>query len=138
MTGRRFVLAFGMVATIGLAALLADSFAQEAAPSESAPSDPAAKRVDDDSGRLPPGYSAIVKKSQRTEIYAIQDRYQKQIEDVHKQIALLEQKRDEEIANILTDEQVTILAFILKLREDEKKEESKAVTTAEASGDASN
>jgi len=101
-----------------MATWLADSWAQDAAP-------PAAPRVgEEDAGRLPAGFSAIIKKSQRTQVYAVQQRYQRQIDELQKQIAEIERKRDEEITSLLTVEQKQALAIILKLREDERKEDS--------------
>ena len=87
MTGKRIVLVFGLVAALGWVALLATAVAQDR-PAD----DPAAAVGDDDAGRLPPGYSAIVKKSQRKTIYAIQETYQKQILVLEQQILALEQK----------------------------------------------
>ena len=84
---------------------------------------------------MPPGYAAIVKKSQRKQIYAIQDKYEKQIADLNKQIQAMEQKRDAEIAGILTSEQKQALALIRKIKEDEKAEEAKKTAEAAGSGD---
>jgi hypothetical protein len=91
---------------------------------------------DDDGGRLPVGYSAIVKKSQRKAIYAIQETYQKQVEVLNRQIREIEQKRDAEIAEVLTDEQKTVLALILKLRAEEKAEEANAAASSPAAASA--
>jgi TolA-binding protein len=122
MKRRREVLVFCAVAGIALASLLATSFAQDAETSVG----------DDESGRLPAGYSVVVKKSQRKAIYAIQDTYQKQIDVLNQQIAALEKKRDAEIDAVLSDEQRTILAMILKLRSEEKAEEAAASAPASA------
>lgn len=85
---------------------------------------PAATRVgDDEAGRLPPGYTVVVTKAQRSRIYAIQDSYQKQLEDLKKQIEQIEGKRDAEIASLLNQEQKTIISYVLKLRESERKQE---------------
>ena len=54
------------------------------------------------------------------------------------QIVALEQKRDAEIVEVLSDEQKTVLALILKLREDEKAEEAQLAAEAEAAGADSN
>jgi TolA-binding protein len=120
----RVVLVLSVVVGLGLAIVVANSVAQEAA---------SQSRVgDDESGRLPPGYAAVVKKSQRKEIYSIQDKYQKQIADLEKQIEQVEKQRDAEIGDVLSEKQKEVLAFILKLREDEKAEEAKAVATKKA------
>lgn len=78
---------------------------------------------DDEAGRLPPGYTVVVTKSQRSKIYAIQDTYQKQLDDLKKQIAQIESKRDQEIESILDEEQKKIIAYVLKLRERERQPE---------------
>lgn len=123
------MVSLGLLCGLGLALMLVPSIAQEA--------DPAAeKRVgDDDAGTLPPGYSVVVKQSQRKQIYAIQSQYAKQIDEIKKQIAALEAKRDAEIRNVLNDEQKRILAYVLKLREDERQEAAKA--RAATGGDSS-
>ena len=128
MKYRREIWVLCAVAVMGIASLLTTSFAQDAPTGVG----------DDDAGRLPVGYSAIVKKSQRRTIYAIQDTYQKQIEVLNQQILVLEQKRDAEIVNVLSEEQKTVLALILKLREEEKAEEAEAnaAATAAPAGDA--
>jgi peptidoglycan hydrolase CwlO-like protein len=103
---------------IGSAAWLANTIAQEATPAATVP------RVgDDEAGRLPPGYSIVVTKSQRAKIYTIQDSYQKQLDDLKKQIATIESKRDQEIAGVLDDEQKKIIEYVYKLRERERKAE---------------
>lgn len=101
------------VAAIACVSLLTNSFAQDAADG------------DDDVGRLPAGYAAIVKKSQRRQIYAIQDKYEKQIAELNKQIQSVEQERDAEIEGILTADQKQVLALIRKIKEDEKAEEAR-------------
>lgn len=127
MRFRKTVVLLCGMAAVGAAFVLTTSFAQDAE----------TQLGDDESGRLPPGYSAIVKKSQRKEIYAIQDRYAKQIDELRKQISAIEEKRDTEIENVLTDKQKEILAFIRALREEEKEEEAKA-EKASAPADAEN
>jgi len=117
------VVLFAVVA-MGVLSVLATSFAQ----------DEGARVGDDEAGRLPVGYSAIVKKSQRKQIYAIQDKYQKQISVLQKQIDAIEQERDAEVVNVLSEEQKKILAFILKLRAEEKAENAKAAKQATAAG----
>lgn len=108
-----------LTAGVGSAAWMANAIAQEAAPGAAAP------RVgDDEAGRLPPGYTVVVTKEQRARIYAIQDSYQQQLDDLKKQIAAIESKRDQEIAGLLDSEQKTILAYVLKVRERDRKKES--------------
>ena len=109
--------------TIGVGAVtrVASIVAQEAAPAN------AARGVgEDEAGRLPPGYTVVVTKAQRARIYAIQDSYQKQLEDLKKQISQIEAKRDQEIASLLDEEQKKIVAYVLKLRDLERKQEPSA------------
>lgn len=120
----RVVVALFAVGAIGFAGLLATSIAQDAEAT-----------ADEDAGRLPAGYAAIVKKSQRKDIYAIQDKYEKQIADLNKQIQAVQQKRDAEIADVLTADQKQVLALIRKIKEDEKAEEAKKASAASDSGD---
>ncbi|MDA1052054.1 MAG: hypothetical protein O3C40_16430 [Planctomycetota bacterium] len=108
---------------IGSAAWLANTIAQEAAPDAAAPG-----VGDDEAGRLPPGYTVVVTKSQRAKIYAIQDSYQKQLDDLKKQISAIEGKRDKEIEGLLDDEQKKIIEYVLKLRERERKAEPTGAT----------
>ncbi|MDA1055488.1 MAG: hypothetical protein O3C40_34240 [Planctomycetota bacterium] len=115
----RFLLVAVLAVGVGSAAWLANTIAQEAAPAATAP------RVgDDEAGRLPPGYTVVVTKSQRAKIYAIQDSYQTQLDDLKKQIAQIESKRDQEIASVIDEEQKKIIEYVLKLRERERKQES--------------
>ncbi len=79
---------------------------------------------EDESGRLPAGYAAVVTKAQRKRIYEIQDQYQKQIEELNKQIAQIAGQRDQAIAGVLDEEQTRIVSYIQKLRERERKEET--------------
>lgn len=100
--------------TVGMGSAIwyASAIAQEAAP--------VAGVGDDEAGRLPPGYTVVVTKSQRSKIYAIQDSYQKQLDDLKKQISQIESKRDQEIESLLDDEQKKIISYVLKLRERER------------------
>ena len=108
-----------LTAGIGSAAWMAKAIAQEAA------SDAAAPQVgDDEAGRLPPGYTVVVTREQRTRIYEIQLKYESQLEDLKKQVAAIESQRDQEIAGLLDAEQKTILAYVLKVRERDRKKES--------------
>jgi hypothetical protein len=53
-------------------------------------------------GRLPPYYGDIVTEQQRSAIYAIQAKYETQINNLKAQLELLEQQRDVDIENVLT------------------------------------
>lgn len=104
---RSLVVAVAIVGT-GSAAWMANAIAQEAIP----------ERVgDDESGRLPPGYTIVVTKEQRSKIYEIQSKYESQLADLRKQIATIESGRDQEIESLLDAEQKTILSYVLKVRE---------------------
>ncbi|MBI2478560.1 MAG: hypothetical protein HYV60_07955 [Planctomycetia bacterium] len=111
---RSLVVAVALVG-IGSAAWLADTIAQETE----------APRVgDDEAGRLPPGYTIVVTKEQRNKIYEIQGKYESQLEGLRKQIAEIESTRDKEIDGLLDAEQKTILAYVLKVRERDRKKEA--------------
>ena len=114
MSTGKSVVALFVVGMIGLACLLTTSVAQDVAAA-----------VEDDGGRLPAGYAAIIKKSQRKQIYLIQDKYEDQIAELKKQIQAIEEERDAEIASVLTADQKQVLTLIRKIKEDEKSEESK-------------
>lgn len=73
---------------------------------------------------LPPYYSAIVSDDQRTKIYAVQDKYEAQIDALAEQIKALQAKRDTDIESILLPEQLKRLE---KARADAKaKSDAKA------------
>ena len=83
----RFVVLFA-----GVMNILSPSLAQE-------PKDPLFK------GRLPPYYGDIVTEAQRRQIYAVQEKYEKQISSLKEQLDAAEKKRDVEIKAILSEEQ---------------------------------
>ncbi len=66
---------------------------------------PAKKKRKKARGRLPAHYSKVVTDKQRTEIYQIQGKYAEQIAALRQQLKQLAEKRDAEVAAILTDEQ---------------------------------
>jgi hypothetical protein len=83
-------------------------FAQERAdaPKADAPKDEAPARTRaQQRGRLPNFYRAVVTPDQRSSIYAVPTKYEKQIEELELQIDALEAKRDAEIEAVLTPEQ---------------------------------
>lgn len=57
-------------------------------------------------GRLPNYFATVVSQSQREQVYAIQARYAKQIDDLQRQIEELETARDKEVDGVLTAEQL--------------------------------
>ena len=114
----QFLVVAVLTAGVGSTIWVANAFAQEAEPAAAAP------RVgDDEAGRLPPGYTVVGTREQRSKIYDIQSKYESQLEDLRKQIAALENKRDQEIEGLLDAEQKTILAYVLKVRARDRKQE---------------
>ena len=64
-------------------------------------------------GRLPAHYGDIVSEAQRLQIYAVQEKYFKQIDELKDKLALLEAQRDREIENVLSPEQKTRLKKVV-------------------------
>lgn len=60
-------------------------------------------------GRLPAHYGDIVSEVQRVQIYAVQEKYAKQIDELKDKLTLLEAQRDREVENVLSPEQKTRL-----------------------------
>lgn len=56
-------------------------------------------------GRLPSYYGTVVNERQRERIYAIQRHYYGQIEDLKAQLEAVTQKRDADVADVLTAQQ---------------------------------
>jgi hypothetical protein len=56
-------------------------------------------------GRLPAYYGEIVTEAQRRQIYAVQEKYEKQISPLKEQLSALEKKQEVEIKAILSEEQ---------------------------------
>lgn len=56
-------------------------------------------------GRLPNYYGRVVSQAQREEIYDIQRKYFYEIEELKAQLETLENKRDKQVAAVLSDEQ---------------------------------
>lgn len=82
-------------------------------------------------GRLPPFFSKVVDKEQRAAIYKIQDQYSPQLDELTKQLDAIEDKRDAEIAAVLTDEQRQKLATLIaeaKAKSAEGKKKPEAAT----------
>lgn len=103
---------------VASAAHVVSGLAQQPA-AEPMPASPEAKETH----QLPDGYAAVVTRGQRRRIYVIQDQYQVEIGKLQQQIDQLLQKRDQEVARILDDEQRRIIAYILKLRADERQQD---------------
>jgi hypothetical protein len=60
-------------------------------------------------GRLPNNYARLVTPKQRAEIYAIQEQYHAQIEELETQLEELKRKQSDEIYAVLTPEQKATL-----------------------------
>jgi hypothetical protein len=56
-------------------------------------------------GRLPNYYADLVSPEQRERIYAVQERYARQIDELNEQLAALINQRDAEIESVLTADQ---------------------------------
>jgi hypothetical protein len=86
-------------------------------------------------GRLPPFYSKVVDKEQRAAIYKVQEQYSPQIEELAKQLEAIEDKRDAEIAALLTEEQRQKVAALIaeaKAKGAEAKKKPAAPTSSTA------
>jgi hypothetical protein len=84
-------------------------------------------------GRLPAHYGDIVTEAQRKQIYAVQEKYDKQISSLEDQLASLKKKREVEIVAVLNEEQ---RAKLKRVKEDsaakKKKTAEKKVADAKA------
>lgn len=87
--------------------------------------------------RLPMFYSRVVTAEQREQIYAIQNKYQKQIDELTAQLHAVESQRDEEIRAVLTPEQQKqIDAWMAELQQKRAAARSKAGATQDERTDA--
>ncbi len=85
-------------------------------------------------GRLPMFYSRVVTSEQREQIYAIQRKYQKQIDELTAQLRALQAQRDEEIHAVLTPEQQKqIAAWMEELRQ--RREAARAAGDSQTDAD---
>jgi len=65
----------------------------------------AEKKTEKAKGRLPAYYADVVTEDQKTKIYAVQEKYAKQLKDLNDQLAALTKKQNDEIEAVLTAEQ---------------------------------
>lgn len=82
-------------------------------------------------GRLPPNYGKLgLTDKQKTSIYAIQAKYETQLDELEKQLDDLKAKRDTEVKTVLNDNQRKslddLLAEAKKKKEKEKADETDA------------
>ena len=78
---------------------------------------PAKKERAKPRGRLPSYFARVVTEKQREEIYGIQTAYAEQLDKLREQIVQLESKRDKEVDQVLSAEQ---LAQVKELRDQAK------------------
>jgi hypothetical protein len=72
----------------------------------------------------------VVTRAQRAKIYGIQDKHQKEIDALNKQIEQLMSARDKEIESVLDEKQKEIVQYVVQLREKERQEEAKSKAPA--------
>ena len=70
-------------------------------------------------------YARVVSEKQRTDIYAIQAKYNAQIEELEEQLKAIAAKQDREVAAVLTPEQQAEVAELVRQREERHKSRSK-------------
>lgn len=81
-------------------------------------------------GRLPPHFGKLgLSEPQKTQIYAVQAKYEDQLEALERQMEALKEKRDGEIEMALNADQKNILA---RLRKDADDKRAKSKTPANA------
>jgi hypothetical protein len=81
-------------------------------------------------GRLPAHYGDLVSEAQRLQIYAVQEKYSKQIDELKTKLELLESQRDREIENVLSAEQKARLKKV----QDQAAAQRKKKATEQAKG----
>jgi hypothetical protein len=82
-------------------------------------------------GRLPAHYGDIVSEAQRVQIYAVQEKYARQIDELKDKLTLLEAQRDREIENVLSAEQKARLKKVVDQAAALKKKKAAAQKSAE-------
>jgi Spy/CpxP family protein refolding chaperone len=122
---RRLISATGFALVASALLLLPMSYAQDAKKADDAK--PAAKKERaEPRGRVPNYYGRLgLSDEQKTKVYAIQDKYDDQIQALQKQIAEIRTKQEAEIAAVLTDSQKKILAEIVDAAKKKKAETAK-------------
>lgn len=131
--------ACGLVAVLSLGGPLVSQEKKEAAPK------PEKKERAEPKGRLPNFYADVVTGDQREKIYAIQQKYAEQLDELTEQIKALANDRDEEIQAVLTPEQKDKVAKAIaaakakrkaaaELKKAEKEKEKEATKAPAAGG----
>jgi hypothetical protein len=128
----------GMGMLLACAMLLSlPAWAQESSPPPNTPSAAATTSPQQASeprkkprGRLPMYYSRVVSEKQRQDIYAIQAKYNAQIEELEKQLKAITTKRDGEVAKVLSAEQRDEVAKLLRERNERRKSRSRSNSNA--------
>jgi len=87
-------------------------------------------------GRLPAHYGDIVSEAQRLQIYAVQEKYAKQIDDLKDKLTLLETQRDREIENVLSADQKARLKKVVDAAAAQKRKKAADAKAAEAKANA--
>ena len=82
-------------------------------------------------GRLPPYYGDVVSEAQRVQIYAVQEKYARQIDELKDKMTLLETQRDREIENVLSAEQKARLKKVLDAAAAQKRKKAADAKAAE-------
>jgi hypothetical protein len=96
----------------------------------------AEKKVQKGTRRLPSYYADVVSEEQRKQIYDIQAKYAKQLQDLNEQLLALVKKQNDEIEAVLTAEQrekVAAAQAAASAKKKKKAAQKKAADTAKAS-----
>jgi hypothetical protein len=117
---KKFVVAT-LASTLVVAVVSLDSIGQDAKKADSKAKAGAKEKA---KGRLPAYYKDVVTEEQRDQIYAIQAKYVKQLEDLQGQIDAVKAKQNDEIEGLLSAEQKEKLAKV-KIEADAKKKTAK-------------
>ena len=122
---KKLVVAAAVLAIFGsVAAFSPTSIGQEAAKKKAAVKE--VKERAKVKGRLPAYYGKVVSEEQRERIYAIQLKYDSQIETLTEQLETLRKQRDSEVEAVLTAEQKTQVAEARSAAEANRKKKGDA------------
>ena|SRR5688500_4706917 len=128
---KKLIVAAAVLAVFGsFAAFSPTSIGQEAAKKKAAVKE--VKEQAKAKGRLPAYYGKIVSDEQREKIYAIQAKFDSQIESLTAQLETLRKQRDSEVEAVLTAEQKTQVAEARSAADAKKKKKSDAPAAKKA------